>query len=765
MKHSYLQALREFIRNKWVLATLSMTAVFLLVNYSLVSGNAVGIWDVDDQYMPYQILLADHIRQGKLLMWDCWSNGGVSLYGDPQVGAFSPINMLLALTFGASPMSFIVLWLTVWWLGGFGVLLLGRHFNVTAWGSFIVAVQFLFVGLFITNAEHTSFVLGFSFIPLIIWRLDVAILAKSATAAVQSGALWGLSALSAYPGFTIATALFCFLWGLGRMFCLVFPVNNSGNLIYNYFLKPSITSLKTWILIVFSWLLAGTAVLSPTYFSFLYDGAGTTTRVGALSKETVLSINPLPIEAISSLTSPFLPVQKLYNPKFWADTDISMSSIYAGILPLLALMALLNIRSVRLKLWLLFLALFTLSLSLSMALPMREWLYDVVYPTRFFKHSSIFRAYFLFSITILALLGIKDLTNKLSLIEPFFKKSWLALIPLASSIIAVLLFRKNIQSLENVGSNIGLAYFQVILVWAGFCLLILLMTGRNKNATLFIPVLITLIALVDVSCTYIISKPVMMSDSDEMVKRWKKLDEQHSFKIDLTQNGFYRQEASCANNQSNCEHFNNDQMIKKVPVFGSYTTQSNKFHSEMLNMPILKNTALGAERIWFSPQGTFLNPDMKDFAIFAQRIKDSNSIPLIIHTPNAMLGKIEIEGESLNNETKMLVASHASAMIKINTQLNNYHSDELDFDVLAPSDGWVLVTDRWARTWNVEVNHMPSVVYGGNFIFRAVAVKKGLNKIRFYFQPTAVFYLIFLSWGTLILVILFSIKERLNKAI
>ena len=38
--------------------------VFLLANRLLISGRAVGIWDVDGQYFPQFVLVADHARSG-----------------------------------------------------------------------------------------------------------------------------------------------------------------------------------------------------------------------------------------------------------------------------------------------------------------------------------------------------------------------------------------------------------------------------------------------------------------------------------------------------------------------------------------------------------------------------------------------------------------------------------------------------------------------------------------------------------------------------
>src|SRR5262249_21419052 len=64
---------------QWWMWLLIVTAVFLISNHLLVRGLAVGVWDVNDSYYPYQVLVADFARAGRLLQWDPWSNGGMPL--------------------------------------------------------------------------------------------------------------------------------------------------------------------------------------------------------------------------------------------------------------------------------------------------------------------------------------------------------------------------------------------------------------------------------------------------------------------------------------------------------------------------------------------------------------------------------------------------------------------------------------------------------------------------------------------------------------
>ncbi len=97
---------------------------------------------------------------------------------------------------------------------------------------------------------------------------------------------------------------------------------------------------------------------------------------------------------------------------------------------------------------------------------------------------------------------------------------------------------------------------------------------------------------------------------------------------------------------------------------------------------------------------------------------------------------------------------------RIPVKLLKYSPGELTFEVQCATDGWLLVTDRWARSWRAEINERPVEVYGGNFIFRAVQVQAGQNKIRFTYQPFGFPWLVILSWGTMAVIVLYSIYRR-----
>ena len=73
------------------------------------------------------------------------------------------------------------------------MLLLARHLRAPVWAGLCVALGFTFSGFYTGHAEHTSVLYSYSFLPFVIWRLDVSLQRGNLFAATQAGALWGLS--------------------------------------------------------------------------------------------------------------------------------------------------------------------------------------------------------------------------------------------------------------------------------------------------------------------------------------------------------------------------------------------------------------------------------------------------------------------------------------------------------------------------------------------------------------------------------------------
>jgi uncharacterized membrane protein YfhO len=137
---------------------------------------------------------------------------------------------------------------------------------------------------------------------------------------------------------------------------------------------------------------------------------------------------------------------------------------------------------------------------------------------------------------------------------------------------------------------------------------------------------------------------------------------------------------------------------------------------------------------------------------------------LILHAPDDMLkGSVSMKyqvGHADENWSQS-VRSVTPATIG----LLRYTPNELSFRFQAAADGWLLVTDRYARFWNATVNNRRVDVAGANFMFRAVPVSRGENIVRFQYGAKGYVGLVVLSWGTLVAVVVWGLgKYSIDKA-
>jgi hypothetical protein len=87
---------------------------------------------------------------------------------------------------------------------------------------------------------------------------------------------------------------------------------------------------------------------------------------------------------------------------------------------------------------------------------------------------------------------------------------------------------------------------------------------------------------------------------------------------------------------------------------------------------------------------------------------------------------------------------------RVEVELREYTPTRLAFEVNSPEAGWLLVTDRWSRSWTVKVNGRPAPLMVGDFLFRAVAVGKGPQTVAFEFKPFLHPLPFCLSWGLML---------------
>ena len=750
-------------RLSWPLVVL---VVFLGVNDPLRRGRAVAIWDAGNQAFPYFVLVADHARAGQLVRWDPWTDAGQPLDGEPQAGAYSPIVVTLGFLGGGRSSTFIAYWLLSWALGGVGVLALGRHLGAPRWGACAVALGFLFCGVYTGNAEHTSWVVAFSFVPLVLWRLDVALARRSKTAAAQAGALWGLGALAGHPSIIILGGCYAALWTLGRvLFGSTTPEDTLPNGI------PSSTQRATRTLhgkrrsgllpavgVLATMGIVGALVLSPTYTSTLRDGAGVHSRSGPLPRAEAVS-DEFPPGALATIASAYPPRSKLIlGGVIWPRSDVSMVSVYAGVLiPVMALFALLVHPRDWWRWWIAALAVLSLACAMGETLPFDGWLYDWFYPIRYFRHSAVFRLFYIISGSVLALLGTRELALALEA-KDARRLRLFAVAAFAGALIATIAHESFLYGIRHLTS--GRLAPLIVAMWLGPAGLAVLLLRRGSSlhvTAALTPAFLMLVAAADAIATSLMSRQIMF-DTEAQVARWRELDRRHDTSLDLAPQRLERRGTSCADWDPTRWCDKNDQMITKVPVQHGDSPFKNTTYHRLLEDSTTRAMAAGRDRIWFSPSAAEVPRTDSAVAIFIRAARAAGAPVIVVHRRTDMLKPVAPgAGNAVGQAALEMRVRAQPAARRVAAELLVYTPNELALAVTVPEPGWLLVTDRWARGWRATVNGRPEDVSGAAFVYRAVPVGAGRNTVRFTYRSSAFPWLVVVSWGTLAIVLLASV--------
>lgn len=726
----------------WVLAALAVAVVLLAANLPLLTGSAGPKWDADDFFGPYFTLVADHARAGRLLLWDPWTSAGAPDFADPQLGAFSPVTVLVGALVGGSEVAFRAYWLFLWLLGPMGLLVLARHLGAPAWGGGVVAVGFAFSGFYTGHAEHTSLLYPIAFLPWLLWRLDVALASRRLAPGVEAGALWGLSALAAYPLLATLNGGFALLWALGRWCCSQSDDERSAR-----WTDPSPPGLGFLLRATAVMVAVGLLVLAPPYVGLVRDTLGYSDRVGVLPRPVAVESNALHPGALATFSSPYLAILKLPRPNraLWDPTDISTASVYVGVpVAVLAGLALAARPRSRWRWWLAGIGLFFLASALGTHLPVRAWLYDLLPPMRYFRHPGFFRVYAMVAASVLALLAARDLdAARRRATAPIWTRLVLTAVTMAA--VAVAAYVAVLASVEHRGAAPGWAAIHLGLGWLGIVAasLVLRFTGWKAG----LPVFLGGLAVADAALTISLASPTVY-ETGRPRKIWDLINAERSARLDLTPHGLRRE---LRPPRWIAGHPTNKNLPLKIPTLENFVALGNRFHRDITSRPLLAGMATGAERIWFAREATTVPPSDASYAAFVRRSEALGAPVLVLHAPSDM-ARIAPPGAGGPRDAADEAIVRLPGAVRVAARVLRYEPNELHLAVSCPDRGWLLVTDRWAPGWLATVNGRPTAVLGGDFIFRAVAVDAGPNDIRFAYRPTGWPVLVILSWSVLLAV-------------
>jgi hypothetical protein len=314
---------------------------------------------------------------------------------------------------------------------------------------------------------------------------------------------------------------------------------------------------------------------------------------------------------------------------------------------------------------------------------------------------------------------------------------------------AYLIYRAALPPDASSFPDAALGRWQPLVAWGGLAGAgALLLTGRGLS---LVPILLVGLACADATLTAALTRHTLFSSSAGDIAWWRGESQLHERNIDLTRSGLRRTLLACETNPP-CTEPNTWGMITKVPALSTYTASTNPFFDETIADPLIAKSAVGTQRLWFSPTALRVDLDPDMFRRLIDRTRALNGIPIMVHDERSMLDPSRRADRPSSDAFDELPRAESLPAV-----VERYTAGVLSVTIEAPSAGWLLVTERWARSWRAEVDGHPARIFGGNFVFRAIEVLKGRHRVEFTYDPVAVPWLVVVSWMTMLTVAAVSV--------
>jgi hypothetical protein len=623
---------------------------------------------------------------------------------------------LFGVIFGGTARGFVIYWLAIWLVGSLSMFRFARHLGADVAGAFVIAAGYSASGFYFGHAEHTAFLVSYAFLPLAAWRLDTALVDRRWIPALEAGAIWGLSGLGGYPGVLVPAGGFLVLWAVGVV-------------LFDRRAAPSVPAGARWargagcVALLF---FVGGLVLAPTYYGFMVEGASNTGRADPLPRELALASNALHPHGLLTFASPFL--GRLEFRPLWSPTDVSSCSVYSGPFVLwLAAIGLFRRWRDPFRWWLVGWATLALCIAVGTALPIRGWLYDLVPPTRYFRHAAVFRGFAVLFVACLAALGWRELFGA--------SRRALAISAVVLGLAASVAFGHAL-AVSNVAPSF-LALAQFVIAWGGLVALASARPGRAKT----LAAVAVLLAAADSWCSNEVVD-TKESTSPELVARWSDRQETST---DMTSAGSFRSLSP--------EGTSNQHLKSRRSLLSAYSPILNPFHKEWLKHPVLCAAVTGPTRAWFAADAPEVPPTWGTFSAFAERSQKQGAIPIVLHTE-------DVSPAAVGAARRI---REMPAAIEVPIRLDRYEPDHVRFGVSAPDAGWLLFTERWSSGWSATVDGAGVPLRCADYLYRAVHVERGDHVVGFDYHVAGHPALLILSWGTLVVVAVSSMAGFLRR--
>lgn len=359
-------------------------------------------WDIMDQFFPCRYFISECLNHRIFPLWCPYINFGYPFAADPQSGFFYPATWIISILSGYNVYAISAEYIIHILIAGIAFFSLLNGFKLSRATSVVFAIVYCLSGVFISNAQHLTWIVSMAWMPLILLSFRNIYERPHYIEAIKLALFFYLGLTGGYPGLFIILIYFFLFYTVFRFLLAA----RQGNWFFlkNVFLLFSLAAL----LAVF--LCSG----------YLYSFIESLPYIARGKPVSLIEANNFPLSprAIISVFFPFATACSSYS----LGTDISMANVYSGFLlvPFLVV-ASLKLRLENFEKGLLVFAVVCLMAALGKYFIVRSIIYKVLPGMDMIRHASIFRVFVVFAAVFFSAKGFDWLLNavrKNEYIEP-----------------------------------------------------------------------------------------------------------------------------------------------------------------------------------------------------------------------------------------------------------------------------------------------------------------------------------------------------------
>lgn len=346
------------------------------------------IYDFYNSSFPCRYFIVDTVHQGSLPFWNPYQSMGLPAHADPQSNVFYLPLWLFALVFGKYTTVCCGLeYLFHAFVGGVGFFYLARNFVKNPFVAFVTAGFYLLSGFFVGNAQHLSWIIAAAWLPWVLFSFIRLLESPGVRPALLFPLSFSLMFTGAYPAFVFVMVYFLiailvfYLWK--RIRC---PQHDWKK----FFVYGAAATFLCMLL------------CAPPLISF-WEIRTEITRGANLSFTD--TSEALTLQSMISLLFPYIAC----SDSSFTHTDISMGSIYMGLLALPAIAVGLW-KNRQPLLWLLFgMGLWTFVSAFGTHIPFNRFFFENLPLLSVIRLPSLYRLFFMLVMLLFAAKGFEYL--------------------------------------------------------------------------------------------------------------------------------------------------------------------------------------------------------------------------------------------------------------------------------------------------------------------------------------------------------------------